>query len=146
MNVRLILGLPVVLLASLLLATACSDDDDSGDGNTTPSPSVCDQADALEQSVDDLVRLDVVAVGSDGLDAAIDQVKSDVESLAVTASDDVSAETTALTNSIDQADESFSSLDEASLLASVADVTLAVAGVATATDNLVSALSSFDCG
>ena len=143
MNVRLILGLTVVSLASLFLAAACSDDDDS---DSTPTPSVCDQANALEQSVNELTQLDVAAVGSDGLDAAIDQVKSDGEALAATTATDVSAETTALTNAIEQADETFSSLDEASLLGSIADVTLAIAGVATATDNLVNALSSFDCG
>ena len=136
----------VVLIASLFLAAACSDDDDnSGDSNSTPSPSVCDQADNVEQSVTNLVQLDVVAVGSNGLDAAVDEVKSDVESLAAVVGTDVSTETAALSNAIEQADETFSSLDDSSLLAATADVALAIAVVATAADDLATALS-FECG
>jgi len=137
-----------VLIVSLLLAAACADDDSNGDANGTgtPGPSVCDEADDLQQSVDELTQLDIIATGTNGLNAAIDQVRSDAESLTMLAGTDVADEAAVLTNAIEQADETLSTLDdEESLLAATAEVGVVIAIVATAADELVTALS-FECG
>ncbi len=140
----MIIRLTVVLAVSLIVAAACSDGD--GNSNGTAPPSVCDQADNLQQSVDELAQLDVIAAGTNGLNAAIDQVKVDVESLTVLVGADVADEAAVLTDAIDQADETFSTLeDQESLLAATAEVGLVIAQVATAADDLVRALS-FECG
>ncbi|MFB3111568.1 MAG: hypothetical protein ACE10G_05995, partial [Gemmatimonadales bacterium] len=73
----------VILAGDLIVAAACSDDDSNGDANGTAAPSVCDQADNLQQSVDELAQLDVIAAGTNGLTAAMEQVRSDAESLTV---------------------------------------------------------------
>ncbi len=136
----------VILAGALIVAAACSDGDSNGDGNGTAAPSVCDRADTLEQSVDELAQLDVIAAGTNGLNAAIDQVRSDVESLSVLVGTDVAEEAAVLTDAVDQADETFSTLeDQESLLAAAAEVGLVIAQVATAADDLVTALS-FECG
>ena len=135
----------VVLAVSLIVAAACSNDDSNGDANGTAAPSVCDQADTLQQSVDDLAQLDVIAAGTNGLNAAIDQVRSDVESLSVLVGTDVADEAAVLTDAVEQADETFSTLEnQESLLAATADVGLVIAQVATAADGLKEALS-FEC-
>ncbi|MCI0833036.1 MAG: hypothetical protein J4N72_10390, partial [Chloroflexi bacterium] len=80
----------VALLASV--AAACGDDDDSSDTGGASTPSVCDQRDSLNQSVNDLTELDVIAGGTDSLNAAVDRVESDLDSLAATTSSEVQAE------------------------------------------------------
>ena len=142
----MIIRVIVVLAVSLIVAAACSDDDSNGDGNGTAVPSVCDQADTLQQSVDELAQLDVIAVGLDGLNAAVDQVTVDLESLSVLVGTETADEAAALTDAIDQADEAFSTLeDQESLLAATADVALVILQVATAANEVVEALS-FECG
>jgi DNA repair ATPase RecN len=116
----------------------CSDDDDD---SATPTPSVCEQADTLEQSVEDLTSLDVIASGTDGLTAAVDQVRTDAEALKQTASDAIAPEVDALTTAIDDARETVSSLDsDASLSSRIAEIESALEGIATAADNLKDAL------
>ncbi len=139
MVVRVIVVLIVALLASV--AAACGDDDDSSDTGSTPTPSVCDQRDNLDQSVNDLVELDVIAGGTDSLNAAIDRVESDIDSLAAVTSSEVEAEVDDLNDAIDRADETFSDLDDESLLAATAQVALTIADVAIAGEALVTALA-----
>ena len=142
----MIIRVIVVLAVSLIVAAACSDDDSNGDANGTAAPSVCDQADTLQQSVDELAQLDVIAAGTNGLNAAVDQVRVDVESLSALVGTETADEAAALTDAIDQADETFSTLeDQESLLAATADVALVIAQVATAANEVVEALS-FECG
>ena len=136
----------VILAGALIVAAACSDGDSNGDGNGTAVPSVCDQADNLQQSVDELAQLDVIAAGTNGLTAAMEQVRSDAESLTVLVGTDVADDAAVLTDAIEQADETFSTLeDQESLLAATADVALVIVQVATAADGLKEALS-FECG
>lgn len=142
----MILRVIAVLAGAIIVAAACSDGDSNGDGNGTAAPSVCDQADTLQQSVDELAQLDVIAVGQNGLNAAIDQVRSDVESLSVLVETEVADDAAVLTDAVEQADETFSTLeDQESLLAATAEVGLVIAQVATAADGLKEALS-FECG
>ncbi len=132
----------VVLIVALFVAAACSDDDSDGDGSGTPTPSICDERDTLQQSVEDLAQLDVIAVGTDGLNAATERVKSDAQSLATLVSADVADEAAALNAAIELADATFSTLDDQeSLLAATAEVALAIASVAVTGDDLLSALS-----
>jgi hypothetical protein len=51
----------------LAFAAACGDDDDEA----TPTPSVCDQKEALEASVQELTDLNILASGTDGLKEAV---------------------------------------------------------------------------
>ena len=142
----MIVRIIVVLAGALIVAAACSDGDGNGDGNGTAAPSVCDQAEILQQSVDELAQLDVIAAGTNGLTAAMEQVRSDAESLTVLVGTDVADDAAVLTDAIEQADETFSTLeDQESLLAATADVGLVIAQVATAADGLKEALS-FECG
>ena len=55
MVIRVIVVLIVALLASV--AAACGDDDDSSDTGGASTPSVCDQRDNLNESVNDLATL-----------------------------------------------------------------------------------------
>ncbi|MCI0820526.1 MAG: hypothetical protein J4O12_09595 [Chloroflexi bacterium] len=129
----------VALLASV--AAACGDDDDSSDTGGASTPSVCDQRDSLNQSVNDLTELDVIAGGTDSLNAAVDRVESDLDSLAATTSSEVQAEVDDLNDAIDRAEETFADLDDESLLAATAEVAVTVLDVTIAADALVTALA-----
>ena len=131
----------VIMVVALFVAAACSDDDSNGDGGDTSTASVCDQREALEQSVNDLAELDVIAGGTDSLNAAIDRVESDLDSLASATSADVQAEVDDLNEAIDQTEETFSNLDDESFLAASAEVLISVVNVASAGDALVTALA-----
>ena len=140
MVIRVIVVLIVALLASV--AAACGDDDDSSsDTGGTSATTVCDQRDNLNQSVNDLADLDVIAGGTDSLNAAVDRVESDLDSLAAVTSSEVQAEVDDLNEAIDRADETFSNLDDESLLAATAEVALTIADVAIAGEALVKALA-----
>ena len=139
MVIRVIVVLIVALLASV--AAACGDDDDSSDTGGASTPSVCDQRDSLNQSVNDLTELDVIAGGTDSLNAAVDRVESDLDSLAATTSSEVQAEVDDLNDAIDRAEETFADLDDEGLPAAVADVAATVFDVTTAVDALVTALA-----
>ncbi len=142
----MIIRVIAVLAGALIVAAACSDDDSNGDANGTAVPSVCDEADTLQQSVEQLAQLDVIAAGTNGLNAAVDQVRVDVESLSALVGTEVAPEAAALTDAIEQADETFSTLeDQESLLAAAAEVGLVIAQVATAANDVVEALA-FECG
>ncbi len=139
----MVIRLIAVLIVSLFAAAACGDDDSSSDVGGTPTPSVCDERNALQQSVEDLAQLNVIAVGTDGLNAATERVKSDAQNLATVVSADVADEAAALTAAIELADATFSTLDDQeSLLAATAEVALAIASVAVTGDDLVKALST----
>jgi hypothetical protein len=139
MVVRVIVVLMVALFAGA--AVACGDDD-SSDADSTATPSVCDQRAALEDSVAALSSLDVIAEGTNGLNAAVDDVEADIDSLAAVTSSEVQAEVDALNEAIDRADETFSDLNDESLLAAAAEVALTIADVALAGEALVSALAA----
>ena len=137
MAIRVIVVLIVAVLASV--AAACGDDD--GGSDSTPTPSVCDQRDNLNQSVNDLTELDVIAGGTDSLNAAVDRVESDLDNLAETTSSEVQAEVDDLNDAIDRAEETFNNLDDESLLAATAEVTLTIADLAIAGEALATALA-----
>lgn len=129
-----------VIAAVVVLAVACSGDDES---DATPTPSVCDQADAVRQSVESLADLNVIASGTDGLTAAVDDVRTEVQALRQTVSDDVRPEAEALETAVDDAKETLSNIDSnAKLSARIADVETALGGIAIAAADLANALNN----
>jgi len=124
-------------LLLVLTAAACSDDDE---------PSVCDREKALEQSVQELRDLDVVATGTDGLNAAIDNVKTDADGLKEAVRADLEPEVDALESAVSDAQDTLSGIDgDATLNEKIDDVQKAFTGVATASADLKGALQEEDC-
>jgi len=131
-----------VIAAIVALAVACSGDDES---DATPTPSVCDQADAVRQSVEGLADLNVIASGTDELTASVDEVRTEVQALRQTVSDEIRPEAEALETAVDDAKETLSGIDDdATLNEKIDDVQTALTGVATAAADLATALEN-DC-
>ena len=137
---RLIVISAVTVLA--VAAAACSDDGDK-EGAATPTPSVCDQKDALEQSLQDLATLNIISEGTSGLTAAVDNVRTDLVALKDTVSADIAPEVQALQTAVDDAKETLSNIDsDAALSRRIADVETALTGIATASADLRAALDN----
>ena len=123
-----------------MLAVACGDDD--GEGDATPTPSVCDQSEALEQSVTDLTEINVVSEGTDALNAAVANVKTELGDLKTTVSSDVADEVDDMETAVSDAEDTLSGIDnDATLNEKIDDVQSAFTGVATAAAALKDALS-----
>lgn len=139
---KLLLVLTVVLAA---FAVACGDDDD--DSEATPTPSVCDAKDDLDQSVSDLTDLDILASGTDGLTEAVDKVKTDLAALKTAASDSVAPDVEALETAVSDAEDTLSSINsDSSLNEKIDAVQEALTGIATAAQDLATTLQTeADC-
>ena len=81
----------VLLAATTLLAVSCGDDD--GDSNTA---SVCESRDELRTSVTALGDVDILSDGTNGLEAAADDVRSALDGLGQSAEDEFGDEVDAV--------------------------------------------------
>ncbi|MFV1989142.1 MAG: hypothetical protein ACC652_00200 [Acidimicrobiales bacterium] len=70
------------LLAIAMFAAACGDSDER-----TTQEKYCDAGDSLRTSVDALLNIDVIAVGTSGVEDAFNQIVDDVGNLRDAASD-----------------------------------------------------------
>jgi hypothetical protein len=117
---------------------ACSDDD----SEATPTPSVCDQAEAVRESVEQLVDLDAVIASDETLIDAVDNVRNELQALRETASDAIRPEITALETAVDDARDTLSSIDdEADFNETITAIENAIGGIASAASELAGALN-----
>jgi hypothetical protein len=134
-----------VLVAALTFAAACSDDDDDDDTGGTATASVCDEAQAVQDSVAELSDLDVLAEGTNALSAAVTDVKTELADLRGAVSADVEDEVEAMESAVTDAEEILSGIeDDATLNEMIDDVQSALTGIATAATALDTALQN-DC-
>lgn len=88
------MALAAALLATLALLAACGSDDEE-----SAQDQYCAAGDDLESSVTALTQLDLIAEGTNGLEAALGAVEDDLSTLAETASETASGEVSALEES-----------------------------------------------
>jgi uncharacterized phage infection (PIP) family protein YhgE len=127
---------------ALAVVAACGDDDDEA----TPTPNVCDQADAVRESVQAVGDIDVLSEGTDALSAAVDEVRTDLQALAGGVSDALAPDVDALTSAVDDARDVLSDItDDSSLNEKIDSVQEALTGIATAWSDLETAVSDAGC-
>ena len=143
----------VAALAVGVLLTACSDDGDSSssatseavtttEATTTTVADTCADAEALQSSVAELQDVDVVAEGTNGLTTALDQVKSDLEALGTSASEELQPDIEALQTGIDSLESAIDGFDTDG----AAPVVAAVTAVGEAATALIDAVNAGACG
>jgi len=126
--------------AIAMLAVACGDDD--GGGDATPTPSVCDAEEALQQAVTNLADINVVSEGTNALNTAVADVKTELDDLKTAVGSDVADEVDDLQTAVSDAEDTLSGIDnDATLNEKIDDVQSAFTGVATAAAALKDALS-----
>ena len=144
----------VAALAIGILLASCSDDEgDSSssatteaatttEATTTTVATTCADPEALQSSFAALEDVDVVAEGTDGLTAAVDQVKTDLEALGASASEELQPDVEALQTGIESLETAIDGFDTDG----AAPVVAAVTTVAESATALVDALDEGACG
>jgi hypothetical protein len=137
----------VVVLTFVVLGTlaACGDDDDSSSA-TTAAPTttsaeeaLCADREELTTAVQGLTDLDIVASGTDGLQAALTDVKDSLSGLKESASDNFQPEVEAVESSIQDLETAISD-------GSLSGIASAAADVVSTGGTLQQSLGSVDCG
>jgi hypothetical protein len=160
---KVVLPRVVACLAICAVVTSCGDDDDSSattiaadtdtadtDANTTAevttagaaSGDACADREALRSSVAALTDVDVVAEGTNGLTAAVDAVKSDLEKVRGSAGSEVEPQVQAVQDAIAATEAGVDNLGDGG----AAEVAAALSTLSTATTTLLASLEGGPCG
>ena len=131
------------------MVASCGGDDDDDDSSsaatTTTTASVCADREALQTSVDSLKNVDLVAEGTNGANAAIDDVQEDLTALQTSASAELQPEVQAVQDDVDALKTAAENLDSGGA-AGAADAAAAVADVASSASTLLDSLADGACG
>ena len=141
MRVR-ILALPLMAIVLALAATGCSSSNPGEGGNPVDSSSGCDEVNALKDSLTSLTQVDLTSGGTDALESAASEVKTDLDAA-------VSAVGAELQPAVDEVKTSFGDLETAlqgvssagGLGAAATEVGSALAELGTALTGLTSEIS-----
>ena len=97
----------------------------------------CADRDALRSSIDSLTEVDVVAEGTNGLQAAIDAVTEDLAAVRASAGDDIQPEVAAVQSALDDVEavvSTGSAADAAEIVSSLSTLAAAASGLLDALD------------
>jgi hypothetical protein len=118
-------------LAGLIVLGACGDDDDDqAASSTTNEEALCDAVDTAEDDIRALGDIDVVAEGTDAVEASLTTIREDLAELRELAPDTAPDEAEAFDNALSSLGDAISALGDESLTAASAQDVLA-AGTST---------------
>ena len=131
----------VAALALGLLVSACSDASDSSSGTTaapttTVADAACADSEALRASVAALEEVDVAAEGTDGLTAAVETVKTDLEAFGASASAELQPLVEAVQTGITELEAAITAFDADGAAPVLAAVSAVTSSAATLVDTL----------
>ena len=113
-----IVRLVVACMAIAMLGAACGDDDDDASSATeassttaAPSDDVCADREALESSMDPLQDVDVAAEGTNGVEAALEDVTDDLAAVRSSAGAELQPEVQSVQDDIDQLETAAGNID-----------------------------------
>lgn len=135
----------------LALSAACSSS--SGGGSTTTSTETatstpgstaefCANYQALQTSLANLTKLNIVAVGTDGLKAALDDITSKTNALAASAQQQFSPQVDGLKNAVGQLRATFDNLPSGGISSNLTTIGTRIAAIGTAGQALASAVGN----
>ena len=107
-----------------------------------PSADACADRQALRDSIAALADIDVVAEGTNGLTAAVDAVKADLEKVQASAGSTVKPQVQAVKDAIAAAEAGLQNLGDGG----AAEVEAALTDLSTATTTLLTSLEDGPCG
>lgn len=118
-------------LAGLIVLGACGDDDDDqAASSTTDEEALCDAVDTTEDDIRALGDIDVVAEGTDAVEASLTTIREDLAELRELAPDTAPDEAEAFDNALSSLGDAISALGDESLTAASAQDVVA-AGTST---------------
>ncbi len=133
-----------------LLLVACGDDGESSSSTTVPTTdapattvaATCADAEALTASIAALADVDVAAEGTDGVTAAVATVKSDLETFAASASDELQPQVEAVQTSVESLEMAIDDFDAEG----AGPVLTAVSAVTSSAATLIESVDAGVCG
>lgn len=131
---RIVATIPIVGLLSL---AACGDDDESAQDR------YCDAGEQLQTDMAALLDVDVIATGTDGLEAAYSEVEEAVDELRSSASDAAEDEVDALGDALDDVGDALGALGGEISADNASGVLSAIAAAGTAAQDVYDTLA--DC-
>jgi hypothetical protein len=118
-------------LAGLIALSACGDDDDDqAASSTTNEEALCDAVDTAEDDIRALGDIDVLAEGTDAVEASLTTIREDLAELKELAPDTAPDESEAFDSALSSLDDAISALGDESLTAASAQDVVA-AGTST---------------
>jgi hypothetical protein len=118
-------------LAGLIVIGACGDDDDDqAASSTTNEEALCDAVDTAKDDIRALGDIDVVAEGTDAVEASLTTIREDLAELRELAPDTAPDEAEAFDNALSSLGDAISALGDESLTAASAQDVVA-AGAST---------------
>jgi hypothetical protein len=118
-------------LAGLIVLGACGDDDDDqAASSTTNEEALCDAVDTAEDDIQALGDIDVLAEGTDAVEASLTTIRDDVAEIRELAPDTAPEEAEAFDNALASLDDAITALGDEPLTAESAQ-DLVAAGTST---------------
>jgi hypothetical protein len=130
------------VVLSAVAASCGGDDDESSSAATTTTASVCADREALQTSVSSLQDVDLVAEGTNGVNAAIDDLQEDLSSLQNSAGAELQPEVQAVQDDIDELKTAVEDFDSGGAAAAAA----ATSDLASSARTLFDSLADGACG
>ena len=112
-----------------------------GTASPTGSEQLCADYDAFKSSIEDLKNVDIVKSGTSGLQAAVDKVKTSLQSLRTSAADEAKDQIQAVEDSLKDLETAISNVSSGGEAA----VVTAAATVVSSGSALVQSLQDIDC-
>ena len=145
-----ILVLPLMAAVIGLAATGCSDSDDGSGGTTTSATSDtaatsgCDEVSALKDSLTTLTGIDPVNDGTDALQSAASDVKTDLAAAAAAVGSDLQPAVDEVQTGFDQLETALQGVSSAGGLGAAAtEIGTALAKLGTALTDLTSEIGEY---
>ena len=128
--------------ASATASTTDTTSDTTSDGPATGSGDVCADREALRSSIDALRDVDLVAQGTDGVRAAVADVKDDLAALRESAGDELRPEVEAVQDALEDLETAAGDLGSGGARAAIT----AVGDVVSSSQTLLDSLQEGACG
>lgn len=145
-----ILALPLIAIVLALAATGCSDSDDGSGGTTTAATggtaatSGCDEVSALKDSLTTLTGIDPVNDGTDALQSAASDVKTDLAAAASAVGSDLQPAVGEVQAGFDELETALQGISSAGGLGAAAtEIGTALAKLGTALTDLTSEIGEY---
>lgn len=130
-------------------ASVASSSSKGGSSGSTTYPAgkedICRARDQLRTSIDQLTNTQLVAEGTNGLKAAVDQVQSDFDAVKAAAMDDYHAPVTALQSALQQLQTAVADVGNGDARQNLTAISTAITTTGAAAGNLFTQLKT-DCG
>jgi hypothetical protein len=139
-----------VMLTVGVVISACGGDDSSSSSpaseattmTAAPDEQLCEDREALEDSIDALTDVDVIAEGTSGVEEAVTNVQDSVQALSSSAAEDFQPEVDATRAALEELETALGDTESAG----VTGVVSAIEDVVSTGDALLQSLQDVDCG